>query len=219
MSLLKQIIALLKKDILLEIRNKQGVASLLLFVFATVFVVYMAFVNVKATTWVILYWIIMLFAVTNATSRSFEQETGDQQLFYYQLADSKAILIAKIIFNCALIIVLSGLTIGAFALLLGVPITSWVLFGFAVLQGSFALAIAFTILSGVASAAGNANGLLPILGFPVVIPIIGLLIAVSVDAINGDMGVNFWKNHQILFAIDMMMLALGWILFPYLWKE
>lgn len=179
----------------------------------------MAFVSTKATTWIILYWIISLFTVSNGLSRSFEQETGDQQIYYYQIADPKAVLFSKIIFNCCLILLLSVLTACVMALLLDFPVSDLSIFVLAIVQGSISLAIAFTIISAIASVAGNANGLLPILGFPIVIPIIGLLIAISVDAINGTTSVNFWKNNQILVAIDFMMLALGWILFPYLWKE
>lgn len=219
MNLTNQIIALLKKDLQLEFRNKQGIASLLLFVFSTVFVIYMAFVTVKPTTWVILYWIILLFASVNGMSRSYQQEAGDQQLYFYQLVDPKALMISKIIFNCLLMLLLSILTVMGFSLLFEFPFQNPYLFLLAVVQGSFSLAIAFSILSAIASLAGNAHGLLPILGFPVVIPILGLLIGISVDAINGEIGVNFWKHNQILVAIDFLMIALGWILFPFLWKE
>ena len=58
-----------------------------------------------------------------------------------------------------------------------------------------------------------------ILSFPVLIPILIILIRISLNALQT---VNLSANLQDLLylgALDVMILALALVLFPYLWRD
>ena len=83
---MSQFFTLLRKEILLEFRQRYAIGGILLYVVSTVFVVYLSFQQVKPPVWNALFWIISLFAAVNAVVKSFVQESGKRQLYYYSLA-------------------------------------------------------------------------------------------------------------------------------------
>src|ERR1700761_4867275 len=119
MELFNQTRFLLKKEILLEWRSKYAFNGVLLYVVSTVFVCYMAFnLNPGFTetksyplVWNILFWIIILFASVNAIAKSFLQESKGRLLYYYGIASPHAIILSKIIYNIALMSLLSILAL------------------------------------------------------------------------------------------------------------
>jgi heme exporter protein B len=89
MKLTNEIIALLKKEILLEWRQKFAINGILLYLGSTVFVCYLSF-GVKGNklspyVWNALFWVILLFASVNAIAKSFIQERHGRQIYYYSL--------------------------------------------------------------------------------------------------------------------------------------
>ena len=89
----------------------------------------------------------------------------------------------------------------------------------AVLLGSMSFSTVFTMLSAIASKAGNNGTLMAILSFPVIIPVILLLVKVSKAAMDGiDRSLSF-GNIGVLLAINVIVIASSLILFPYLWRD
>ena len=93
--LLKEISILLKKEIILEWRQRYALNGMLLYVVSTIMVVYMSF-NLKGSTlqpvtWNALFWIIMLFTAVNAIAKSFNQERYGRFIYYYTLIRIKII--------------------------------------------------------------------------------------------------------------------------------
>ncbi|MEZ4918326.1 MAG: hypothetical protein R2792_04395 [Saprospiraceae bacterium] len=64
-------------------------------------------------------WLIVLFASINAVVKSFVQESGARQIYYYQLADPSMLLLAKIVYNTLLLFVLSVLAFFTYSLIAG----------------------------------------------------------------------------------------------------
>lgn len=219
MNLLQQVIALLHKDILLEWRQRYAISGILLYILCTVMTVYMAFRSPQPVVWLTLFWVILLFASVNAIAKSFMQESSARQLYYYSLVSPQAVIVSKLLYNMLLLVGLTLVGIGAYSLLLGSPVQDWVLFILSLLLGSVAFSMCFTLMSAIAAKAGNSATLMPILSLPLMIPILALLVSVSKTAVTGITSSNASKDIAILLAIDGIMCALSWILFPYLWKE
>ena len=219
MILVKEILALLQKDILLEWRQKYALGGIFLYVMSTVFVVYISFIKIQPQVWNVLFWIIMLFASVNAIAKSFVQENGQRQLYYYQLADPIAVITAKILYNILLLLLLNTLTFFVFSFVAGNPVKDIWQFSMAILLSSIGFAITFTFISGIAAKANNSATLMAILSFPTILPILLQLIKLSANALGliNDTSVN--KDIMILVDIDMMLLSLTYVLFPYLWKD
>ncbi len=219
MILVKEILALLQKDILLEWRQKYALGGIFLYVMSTVFVVYISFIKIQPQVWNVLFWIIMLFASVNAVAKSFVQENGQRQLYYYQLANPIAVITAKILYNILLLLLLNTLTFIVFSFVAGNPVKDIWQFSLAILLSSIGFAITFTFISGIAAKANNSATLMAILSFPTILPILLQLIKLSANALRLINDTSIDKDIMILVAIDMMLLALTYVLFPYLWKD
>lgn len=219
MNLAKEIIFLLQKDIRLELRNSYAVSGILLYVFSTIFIVYMAFQKVQPDVWNALFWIIILFASVSAVVKSFVQESSSRQLYYYSLMGPTAVILSKVIYNILLLLVLSLLTWLAFSFVVGNPVKDSAQFFLALFLGSTGFSITFTFVAAISSKAGNNATLMAILSFPLVIPILLTLIKLSANALRLMQDTSVDKDILILGAIDLMLLAMAFVLFPFLWRD
>ena len=219
MSLLNQVKALLQKELVLEWRSRYALNGILLYVVSTIFVCYLSFRGLGPVTWNALFWIIMLFASINAITKSFVQESKGRQLYLYTLASPQAIILSKIIYNVLLMLILSVLALFFYSIVFKNPVGDPLYYLIAVVLGSISFASVFTLISGVAAKAHNSSALMAILSFPVIIPLILLLIKFSKNAMDGlDRSVSL-DEIGVLSAINLIVITLSLLIFPYLWRE
>jgi len=220
---MREIGFLIGKEIKLELRKRYMINGILLYVISTIFVCYQSFHEIiDISTWNALFWIIMLFTSVNAISKSFIDE-GEGKLFYlYTLASPQAIIISKIAYNVLLMMVVSLITIFFYALFIGSEALNGAnlsLYISALILGGSGLSAIFTMISAIASKTNNNIGIAAILGFPIVIPLLVTLINVTGVALNGlswDFGIG---SIVILVGINLLVVALSYLLFPYLWRD
>ncbi len=219
MSLLNQVRALLQKELILEWRSRYALNGILLYVVSTIFVCYLSFRGLEPITWNALFWIIMLFASINAITKSFVQESKGRQLYLYTLASPQAIILSKIIYNVLLMLLLSVLALFFYSVVFKNPVGDPLYYFIAVLLGSISFASVFTLISGVAAKANNSSALMAILSFPVIIPLLMLLIKLSKNAMDGlDRSVSL-DEIGVLSAINLIVITLSLLIFPYLWRD
>ena len=217
--LFKHVFQLIKKDLLLEWREKNALSSILLYVLSTTLVVYQIFVTVESFVWIALYWVITLFASINAASRSFTQDEKSLKLYYYQIVSPQAMILSKMVFNVLLLCVLALVSTLIFAMLLGFPVESLDIWLTTALLGGFGLALTFTMISAIASKARNPGVLMTILGLPLIIPQVLVLVKLSKGALLTMSMSNVLKEMAGLVAIDVIVIAVALLFFPYLWKD
>jgi heme exporter protein B len=221
MNFFSQISILLRKELVLELRMGYAISGILLYVLSTVFIVYSAFFQgvTNPMLWITLFWIIMLFASVNAIVKSFVQENGNRQLYYYTLLNPTAVIVSKMVYNITLLFLLSLLTWGALAFMVGNQINEFSGFLLALFLGSVGFSILFTFVAAISSKADNNSTLLAILSFPLVIPILMTLIKLSVGATGVLEDTSVIQDIGILIAIDLMLAGLALVLYPFLWKD
>lgn len=219
MKMVSEIKTLLGKEILQEFRSKYALSGLVLYIVSTIFVCYLSFKKVELITWNVLFWIILLFASVNAIAKSFSQENKQRQLYYYTIARPEAIILSKIIYNTILMSVLSSIALFFYAMVFKMPVQNVLLYMLAVILGAVSLASTFTMISAIASKAGNNATLMAILGFPVIIPLLILLIKVSNIALIDAEGLGAWKQIVPLLMVNGIVLVASLLLFPYLWRD
>jgi heme exporter protein B len=211
---------LIAKDIRLELKQRYAFNGILLYVISTIFVCYLSFSRIiEPETWNALFWIIMLFAAVNAVSKSFVQESINRQLYYYTIASPQAIILSKVIYNTLLMGILSVLCITVFSALMGSFIQDLLVFMVALLFGSFGFSSVLTMIAAIASRTNNNFALMAILSFPILLPFLLVLMHVSSSALSGgDLAENF-RYIAALIVLDCIVVALSFILFPYLWRD
>lgn len=217
--LVKQIKYLITKEIRLELRNKYALGGILLYVVSTVFVSYLCFKRiVNPATWNALFWIILLFASINAIAKSFASETRGRLLYIYTLTSPQAVILSKIIYNSFLLLVLSGLCLSVYSLFIGNIIQDMPLFLLTLVLGSLGFSSLLTMVSAIASKTGNSFTLMAILSFPIVMPLLMVLIKLSHNAIDG---LEKWDVNYLLILvyINVIIITLSYLLFRYLWRD
>lgn len=219
----KEIKALIGKELLLEWRQRYAINGILLYVASTIFVCYLSFQLNKGAlhplTWNALFWIILLFAGVNAVSKSFQQEQDGRFFFYYTLASPQSIIISKIIYNALLLLTIGLIALGFYVFIMGNPVEDMVLFTANVALGGIGFSTTLTMISGIASKAKNGGTLMAVLGFPVMLPMVLLLIKVSKNALDGlDRGSSY-DELLTIGAINLIVVAVSYLLFPYLWRS
>lgn len=222
-GLLKEVQLLLKKELLLEWRQRYALNGMLLYVGSSILVCYMSFGvrsgALQPVTWNALFWIIMLFTAVNAVAKSFMQEREGRQLYLYTLASPQGIILAKMVYNSLLMSVLTGIGLVFYTVVLGNPLQDTPLFVLAILLAAVSFSTTFTLISGIASKAGNSSVLMAILGFPVIIPTLLMVIRMAKNAIDG----LDWSASQdemlTLLAVNAIVATVSYMLFPYLWRS
>lgn len=211
---------LVEKEIRSEWKQRYAFGGMLLYVISTVFICKLCFSTIEnPLTWSALFWIIMLFAAVNAVAKSFLQESRGRTLYMYTLASPQAIILSRIIYNVLLMLALSLICYFFYSLLIGNPVQNPGLFFCGVVLGSMGFSCILTMVSAIASKTNNNFTLMAILGFPVMLPMLMLLIRISKYAIdNVDWAVSI-KYLGALFAFNLIVSVLAYLLFPYLWRD
>lgn len=212
---------------MLEWRSKYAFNGVLLYVVATVFICYISFsltpgfskTDGYPIVWNVLFWIIMLFASVNAIAKSFVQENKNRLLYYYSIANPQAIILSKTIYNILLMSLLSMLALIVYLLFIPNTLGNPVFYFSTILLGSISFSTVFTMISAIASKAGNNGTLMAILSFPVIIPVILVLVRLSKNAMDGLAYSASYGNIEILAAINAIVIATSLLLFPFLWRD
>lgn len=219
--MLKRIATLLKKDILLELRQQHTFYGILLYVAATIFVLYLSMPDSpESTIWNSLFWVIQLFVCVNTVAKSFLQESRGRMLYFYSIASPVEFIIAKLVFNTLLMMLMSAISLVLFFGLLSNPVTDTLKFIGIVLLGGSSISLVFTLMSAIAAKAQQNAALIAILGFPVILPLLLMLMRLSKAAFA-----EVFKEGAVLqlagliVGLDVLVIVLGIILFPFLWKE
>lgn len=203
-----------------EWKQRHAFFGLILYCAATIFIAYLAFRNsIDVVTWNALFWIIMLFASVNALAKSFLSESKGRQLYYYTLVSAPVFYLSKLLYGIVLMLVLSFISLAIFSGLNGTPAWNFTSYLLSMITGITGLAITLTMISAITSRSGSQTSMMAILGFPVLIPMLVIIIRMSAKAINGFSIIDFPKDFILLAALLAMATALSYILFPYIWRE
>ncbi|MBD0367408.1 MAG: heme exporter protein CcmB [Flavisolibacter sp.] len=216
--LINQIWTLFKKDLLLEVRQQYSFYGIVLYIGATIFVLYMAVEEPESRVWNGLFWVIQLFICINAVAKSFLGESRSRMLYYSSITGPQQFVLAKLLFSTLLMLVMSGLSFIVFTLFLGNPLISFLPFTGLVLLGGCSLSLVFTFLAAIAAKAQQNAAIMAILGFPIIIPQLIILMKISAATFSTTAALPLLPI-LMLVVLDFLVVLLAIILFPYLWKD
>jgi heme exporter protein B len=218
-----QLLFLIQHALRVEMRNKHGIAGLLVFAVASVYTCYQATgAHAEKESWNALAWVVLLFAAFNAVSKPWADDQPSMQSFLMHTVHPKQWMLARITYYSMLLALVSTVTYGAFLLFLGMDhLTGWKALHYylGVLMTSTALATLLAMIQALASRAGGGFNLIAVLGLPLIIPVILVSTRYGNDLMRG---IAFGDTaHHLLFLATLSagFTALGYILFPYLWRD
>jgi heme exporter protein B len=215
---IKQIWSLFKKDLLLEIRQQYSFYGIILYIAATIFVLYMAMDTPESRVWNGLFWVIQLFICINAVAKSFLQESRGRMLYYQSITSPQNFILSKLLFNSLLMLLMSLLSLVLFLLFLGNPVEKFWQFLGVVFLGGWGLSLVFSFLAAIAAKAQQNAAIMAILGFPLIIPQLIMLMRIS-NSVFSQNGPAIGSTVILLAITNLLIIVLSIILFPFLWKD
>lgn len=173
-----------------------------------------------AVVWNSLFWVIQLFVCVNTVAKSFLQENKSRMLYFYSIASPVAFIISKLLYNVILMIFMSVISLLLFVLFLNNPVSNIFRFTGIAIAGGASISIVFTLMSAIAAKAQQNSALIAILGFPLILPQLLLLMRLSKSAFAEVFNTGaVFQLFGLIILLDILIITLAIILFPYLWKE
>jgi heme exporter protein B len=217
------IVQLLKKEFILELRRKSVIAGLGLYLFSLIFICYLTFNlkqnSISPATWSALFWLTILFSVVNSVAKSFIGEKKGIFIYLYTIASPQQIIISKILYNTLLCWLISLTGYFLFSIFIFNPVQDQLTFLAVLFLGSIGFSTSLSLISGIAAKANNSNVLMAVLSFPVVISILLMAVRATKNALDG-LELSASSDELLnLLAINIISGALGYILFPYIWRS
>ncbi|MBS1736751.1 MAG: heme exporter protein CcmB [Bacteroidetes bacterium] len=217
---MNKIITLLKKDLLLEMRQQHTFFGILLYVASTIFVLFLAMGQPDSVVFNALFWIVQLFVCVNAVAKSFLQENQGRMYYFYSISSPVHFIIAKLIYSALIMLLMVVVSIVLFTILMGNPFSHALEFIGIACLGGFSLSLVFTLMAAIAAKAQQNAAIMAILGFPLIIPQLLLLMKLSKSAFGEVFRDGaLMQITLLLLGLDLLVVVLAVILFPFLWKD
>lgn len=203
----------------MELRQKYAFYGILLYIVSTVFVINLMMGKPEENIWNALFWVIQLFVSINAIAKSFMQENRGRLLYFYSLVHPRSFIAAKLLYNVLLMSIMTIIALVCCIMFLGNPIINiWYFIG-VIMLGGISLSLLFTMLAAIAAQANQNAALMAIMGFPIMLPLLMLLSNVARSAFITVYQPGLPMMFLMLASMDVLIVALSMVLFPFLWKD
>lgn len=222
---LKQVATIIHKDLVTEMRSKDIVISMLVFSLIVVAVFNFIFdpgsAQMKSTAPGIL-WVAIIFSGNLGLSRSFarEHENAMMQGLLMCPIDHSLIFVAKVIGNLIFISIVEAISVPIMIVLFDLSIGAefWTL-ALILLLGTIGFAGVGTLFSTISANTKSREVMLPILLFPVSIPVILSAVKSTTYLLNNTNSDKIFSWIKILIAFDVIFTVVCFLLYEYVLEE
>ncbi len=215
--------AVFAKDVRLEFRNKYAINALLMFVLASMPLVLFAMgqENIGIREQSALLWLIILFAGAVGLGRAFISEEERGTVLILQLNTRPSMVYAgKLLFNFLLIFSVNVVALVAFIIFLQLAVEIWGLLLLTLALGAIGLAGATTLLAALIARSSNQGAVLPVLLFPLLIPLLISVVHATQSALIEHLGWDAAINDlMVLIGFAGVTITASVLLFDYVWND
>jgi heme exporter protein B len=216
---MKQVLAIMQRELRHELRSRKAWLAILLYIGSTVYISYLGLQgNTDTATHNAVFWLLIIFISMFATSGSFAGR--DSEMFYiYTLVSPGRFILARLLYNGVFLLSVSLLAFICFQFFIGFGDTNLLLFLTTLLLTVWGISSLLTMSFSIASKGGGGFTLMAIISFPLLVPLLITaqhLSDMSLSCINSN---NYGGYIAALIALDAMIAALCYLLFPYLWRD
>ena len=209
------------KDLKIEYRSKQAFLTTLFFALLILVIFNFAFdpgsqATREATPGIL--WVALLFPGVIQLNRSFQNEIEEGTLYGLILSpiDRGVLFIGKFLANASFMIAIDLLILVLFVIFFNFSFSTGILWvALLIVLVVLGFTAVGTVFAAMVSSIRTREVLLPILLFPILVPII-------IAAVNGSQGILFLEETEIvgwcirlLIAFDVVFIATGFLVFDY----
>ena len=214
---------ILWKDILLEIRSKDIILSVAVFGLLVVIVFSFALnVTPRLVTQLApgILWVAFAFSGILAMNRAFvrEKEQGGLEGLLLTPVSRDAIFLGKVLAIFIFMLVIEFILLPVFAVMLGFSAFSFMLL-LTIVLATLGFATVGTLFSAIAVQTRSREIMLPVLFFPIVLPVIIAAVEASTQAIGGDGGVGIGRWLPLIGVFDALFLVICPWVFSFVVEE
>ena len=212
-----------RKDLLVEWQSRQLLSAMMIFAVLVVLIFNFALeldAKTRQTVTAGVLWTTFVFAGTLGFNRSMTIEKENESLDGLLLApmERSAIFFGKILSNLIIMGIVELVTLPLYGMLYNVNVLNGGLL-LVIGLGSFGYAAVGTLLASMAVQTRTRDLLLPVLLFPVIIPLLVAILRASTGFLEGMEMQYIWPSLNLIIAYDAIMLALGYMFFDYVIED
>ncbi len=211
------------KDFSSELRMRFALNALIMFVIVAVSTILFSLANEKVNQNVYagMFWVVVFFSAMSGLSRTFvsEEERGTT-LILSLIANPISIFIGKFLFNLVLLFFINTIIAFLYMILFqDFSIQNWDSFLLAFILGNIGIAGSSTIIAAIISKANVKGTLYPVLAFPVLLPLILMLIEITKSAMEGNPISDVEAELMVLISYDIIMITASVLVFDIIWRD
>jgi len=216
--------AIVWKDLAAQLRSSELLSAMLVFSILVLMIFYFALEldpKMRNTIAAGVLWVTFAFAGTLGLNRSMaiEKDLGCLDGLLLAPVDRSVIYFGKMISNLAFMLIVEAIVLPIYGVLYNIDLLNLGLMG-VILLGSVGYTAVGTLLSTMTVQARTRDVLLPILLFPVIIPVLVAAVKASSGFLLGaDLTTDILPWLNILIAYDVIFIAVAFMVFDYVVEE
>ncbi len=222
-SFLRSMGAIIWKDLAAEMRSRELLSAMLVFALLVILIFNFALeldANARASVTAGVLWVTFAFAGTLGLNRSMAMEKDRGCLDGLLLApvDRSAIYFGKAIGNLIFMLIVEIIVLPVYSILYNTNLFQpWLIV--TILLGSIGYVAVGTLLSSMAVQTRTRDMLLPILLFPLIIPVLIAAVKASGNILAGLEMDQVWPYLNLLIVYDVIFVAVSFMVFEYVVEE
>jgi heme exporter protein B len=222
-SFLKATFAIAWKDLAAEFRSREMFSAMLVFSLLVILIFNFALeldITTRQSVTAGVLWVTFAFAGTLGLNRSMavEKDRGCLDGLLLAPVDRAAIYFGKVISNLVFMLIVEAIVLPVYSFLYNVNLFNPGLF-LVILLGSIGYIAVGTLLASMAIQARTRDVLLPILLFPVVVPVLIAAVKASEGFLAGSDFSTIYASLSLLIGYDVIFIAVAYMVFDYVVEE
>jgi heme exporter protein B len=222
-SFLRAVGAIAWKDLAAELRSRELLSAMLVFALLVILIFNFALeldVKTRATITAGVLWVTFAFAGTLGLNRSMavEKDRGCLDGLLLAPVDRSAIYFGKVVSNLVFMLIVEAIVLPVYSFLYNTNVVSLGLIG-VILLGSIGYVAVGTLLSSMAVQTRTRDVMLPILLFPVIVPVLVAAVKASSGFLQGLPMDEILPWLNLLVVYDIIFIAIAFMVFDYVVEE
>ena len=222
-GLLRPVMVIVWKDIMLELRSRDLVVSILVFGLVVVVVFNFALNNAPGRAAELapgILWTAFAFAAILAMNRAFvrDQEQGGLEGLLISPVSRDAIFLGKALTSLIFMLLVEAALLPIYAVMLDFSALSFGLM-LTIFLGTLGFAVVGTLFSAIAVQTRSREIMLPVLFFPVLLPVIIAAVEASTRAVGGETFVGMGRWLPLIAVLDALFLVICPWVFAFVVEE
>jgi heme exporter protein B len=215
--------AILWKDLAAELRSKELISSMVVFALLVILIFNFALElnrtgRVEAAAGIL--WVTTVFTSTLGLNRSLaaEKDRGSLDGLLLAPVDRSAVYFGKTLGNILFILIVEAIILPVFSVLFNVSLVQPLVIAIVIL-GAIGYSAVGTLLAALAVHSRSRDVMLPILLFPVAVPVVIAAVSATRGVLSGSewAEISLWLN--VLIGYDVLFVALAFMVFDYVVEE